>query len=135
MRLILHVESECYKIMKRIAVAAFVLVMSSTAYGMVYRWTDSVGIRHYTNKEYEIPERYRKKAKALYPESGDTAAGVLPQPAQPTIAQLVPASPPPAASEPATQKPVINKDPRKRYLDPPRIRGKHTRRYRGELDD
>jgi hypothetical protein len=39
---------------------------------MVYSWTDAVGVEHYTNKEYEIPARYRAKVKARYPEQGDT---------------------------------------------------------------
>ena len=50
------------------------MLIASFAYGMVYTWTDSSGIRHYTNKEYEIPVRYRPNAKSLYPEQVDTAA-------------------------------------------------------------
>lgn len=40
---------------------------------MIYSWTDSAGIAHYTNKEYEIPLRYRAKVKARYPEPGDSS--------------------------------------------------------------
>lgn len=50
----------------------FVLLLLSPANGMVYSWTDSAGIAHYTNKEYEIPLRYRGKVKARYPEPGDS---------------------------------------------------------------
>lgn len=47
------------------------LALSAPAYGLVYTWTDTAGLGHYTNKEYEIPARYRSRAKALYPEPGD----------------------------------------------------------------
>lgn len=57
--------------MKNVGVILFILVQSSMAYGMVYRWTDTRNITHYTNREYEIPARYREKAKALYPEQAD----------------------------------------------------------------
>lgn len=50
----------------------FVLLLLSPADGMVYSWTDAAGIAHYTNKEYEIPLRYRAKVKARYPEPGDS---------------------------------------------------------------
>jgi hypothetical protein len=48
-----------------------VFLLISPAIGMVYSWTDSGGITHYTNKEYEIPLRYRTKVKPRYPEQGD----------------------------------------------------------------
>jgi len=53
-----------------------VLLLISPANGMVYSWTDSAGITHFTNKEYEIPQRYRSKVKARYPEQGDS--GITP---------------------------------------------------------
>lgn len=55
----------------------FVLLQSLPVHAMVYTWTDSAGVAHYTNKDYEVPSRYRAKAKSLYPEQGDT--GVLQQ--------------------------------------------------------
>lgn len=57
-----------------------VLVLSIPAYGLVYTWTDVAGLAHFTNKEYEIPDRYRARAKVLYPEPSDNAA--FPQSAQ-----------------------------------------------------
>jgi hypothetical protein len=51
----------------------FLLLLTSPANGMIYSWTDSAGIAHYTNKEYEIPLRYRYKVKARYPEQGDSS--------------------------------------------------------------
>lgn len=50
-----------------------VLFLTSPANSMVYSWTDSSGIAHYTNKVYEIPLRYRAKVKARYPEAGDSS--------------------------------------------------------------
>jgi hypothetical protein len=49
-----------------------VMLMASPAQGMVYMWRDSAGIAHYSNKEYDIPDRYKAKAKALYPEAADS---------------------------------------------------------------
>ena len=42
------------------------------AHGMMYSWSDSSGITHYVNREYDIPARYRARAKALYPEPSDS---------------------------------------------------------------
>lgn len=44
------------------------------AAAIVYCWVDAAGIRHYVNREHDIPERYRARAKALYPEPGDVAS-------------------------------------------------------------
>jgi hypothetical protein len=41
---------------------------------MVYTWTDSTGVKHFTNKEYEVPSIFRAKVKKLYPELGDSEA-------------------------------------------------------------
>lgn len=58
--------------MKYIIVGA--LLAASPAHCMVYMWRDSTGVSHYTNKEYEIPDRYRLKVKVLYPEATDSRA-------------------------------------------------------------
>jgi hypothetical protein len=58
-------------LMLKNGVLLILIVFASPSYGMVYTWVDSVSVAHYTNKEYEIPARYRAKAKALYPEAGD----------------------------------------------------------------
>ena len=41
------------------------VLAASSAYGEIYTWTDSRGTAHYTNSEYEIPVRYRPRAKVL----------------------------------------------------------------------
>jgi hypothetical protein len=48
------------------------MFMASPSHGMVYMWRDSVGIDHYSNKEYDIPARFKTRAKALYPEAADS---------------------------------------------------------------
>lgn len=58
---------------------ALLLLLSHPANAMVYSWTDSAGTTHYTNKEYEIPMRYRAKVKARYPEQGDSSIAITPQ--------------------------------------------------------
>ncbi len=44
---------------------------------MVYLWKDAAGVAHYTNREYEVPERYKAKVRRIYPEATD----VTPPPA------------------------------------------------------
>lgn len=34
-------------------------------------WRDSVGVAHYTNKEYDVPSRIKRKQSLLYPEASD----------------------------------------------------------------
>lgn len=46
-------------------------LFAASAHSMIYMWKDSTGTAHYTNKEHEIPARYRARVKALYPEAGD----------------------------------------------------------------
>lgn len=49
--------------MKKLTV--MLLFVASSAYGEFYTWTDSRGVAHYTNSTYEIPARYRGKAKVV----------------------------------------------------------------------
>jgi hypothetical protein len=92
----------------KIVLLLCVLVLPSTVHGMVFSWTDPVGITHFTNKEYEIPARFRVKAKQLYPEQSDTAvspqSGSTPSPkpdTQPAAQQTIPVS----------QQPVVGNAP------------------------
>ena len=49
--------------MKRLVlVFAGVLFLSLPAYADVYRWVDENGIENFTDAEWNIPEKYRKKA-------------------------------------------------------------------------
>lgn len=44
------------------------VLISSPCKATVYSWKDAAGNTHYTNKDYEIPDRFRSKAKVLYPD-------------------------------------------------------------------
>lgn len=46
-------------------VAVLLLLVASTAYGEIYTWKDARGTLFYTNSLYEIPARYRARAKLL----------------------------------------------------------------------
>ena len=41
------------------------MLLASSAYGEIYTWKDSGGTVHYANSEYDIPEKYRARAKVL----------------------------------------------------------------------
>ena len=88
--------------MKRLLVI-MLLMQASGVQADVYTWTDARGIAHYTNKENEVPERYKSKAKPMHIEA------VQPTPQQaapshsPDIAstqQAAPSPPPPAPAPP-----------------------------------
>ena len=86
---------------------------ATAAFGIVYSWVDTAGIRHYVNRDYDIPERYRPKAKALYPEPSDTRTAPQGGQEQQKQAEAVasvsvqPASPPPPVAAPP-QAPVAS---------------------------
>lgn len=109
----------------RILFTVLLVCVSSSAFGTVYSWTDSRGVAHYTNKEYEIPDRYRATTKALYPEQADS--GQAPQAGQ--ARQIPPQgtpTPPPTQARPETpQRPVqtqITPKPKKGEMSSMRYR-------------
>ncbi len=95
----------------KIPLLLLLLFAASSAYGEFYTWTDARGTRHYTNSVYEIPARYRAKAKVVNLGIDQKADQTAPQPngqAQPVqpappatgvIQQNAPA--PPATAAPA----------------------------------
>ena len=90
----------------RAVVITLLLLLAPAAHGAIFGWTDSEGTKHFTNKESNIPPRYRDKAKLLYPEPEDSQPP--PQAAQPQV------SPPPARSEEPPSRvaqPVANPEP------------------------
>jgi hypothetical protein len=87
--------------MKRLLVV-MLLMQASGVRADVYTWTDVRGIAHYTNKEYEIPERYRAKAKPLHLE----AVQSTPQQGTPTRSPETPSTPQ-AASLPPPPSPAL----------------------------
>jgi len=56
---------------KKSLLFVMLMIFQTPAHGMVYTWSDSSGIRHYVNKEHDIPTRYRARTKPLYPEPSD----------------------------------------------------------------
>ena len=89
------------------------LLLASSAYGEIYTWKDSKGTTHYTNSEYEIPERYRAKAKILNlgivekkdnssPQQDATSRPIAPPQPREVIQPVRPAQPP------AFQRPAGN---------------------------
>jgi hypothetical protein len=80
------------------------LLVATTVHGEIYRWTDGRGTVHYTNSEYEIPDKYRKRSAVLnlglpVPANAAapaTAAGGVPQPE----VKVPPETSPPAAVVP-----------------------------------
>jgi len=112
----------------KIALVLLALHLPSVAFGMVFSWTDSAGVRHFTNREYEIPERYRARAKRLYPELSDTSA---PQqnPQMPPQTQQAARTEPQAPLQPVlpdgqirTQQPPVISESQKQVVRPPQVR-------------
>jgi len=97
--------------MKRL-LAIMLLMLASSAQADIYTWKDSRGIVHYTNKEYEIPARYKARAKPLNieavqaggPSTTTTQPGATPQP--PAQPQDKPANAQAATANP-TPQPVV----------------------------
>jgi hypothetical protein len=92
-------------------VAVMLLLVASTAYGEIYTWKDARGTLFYTNSLYEIPARYRARAKLLDVATGKKVpiGTALPgAPAGPGAAQPSPAAPPTATAPqgPGAQAPA-----------------------------
>jgi len=126
-------------------ILALILVPVSSAFGMVFSWTDSSGIKHFTNRRDDIPERYRTKARPLYPEQSDLAAGQQNTPSlAPPAAQQVQPAPAQAAAPPVAQqaKPVDAPKPSQPVVavEPPKLapakpvsrRNRHRERSSGD---
>jgi hypothetical protein len=115
--------------MKKLLVG--VMLVASPAQGMVYMWSDSTGIIHYTNKEYDIPARYKAKAKALYPEEADAgknpSTGAIAQTTPPVPPQAVAIQPPKTAESPKEQ-PIVTAP--QITNTPPRTKSRRERRQR-----
>ena len=121
-------------------VLLLLMMVSAPAYGMVYTWTDSAGITHFTNKEYEIPARYRARVKARYPEQTDTAAPQqnfqTPSPSLPPTAavpEVKPAVPQAKPEQPAKSIPAVSTPPPQQ--NPPPQATRKGRRSRGSSEE
>jgi len=122
--------------MKKLLLAS--VFIASTAHGGIFTWTDSRGVAHYTNSEYDIPARYRAKAKIMYQgqttsspqQSGQNQAG-KPE-AQPPVQGLGGTLTQPQA--PVSQPTVSQPQPRSPDQRPP-VRKKRERRERDRSDE
>lgn len=79
--------------MKRLLVV-MALMLASSAQADVYKWIDGRGVAHYTNKEYEIPARYKARAKPLHIEAVQGGAPAAPATSTATPQQAAPAQSP-----------------------------------------
>ena len=128
--------TEKWSLLKNILPA--LLLGAVPAHGMIYMWKDSAGIAHYTNKEYDVPARYKAKAKAMYPEASD-AGTVQPGNAAASAAPPVQPAPPPVTvnqnTKPATPPDVRPAPPPAQVTNiPPKTPERRGRRQR-ERDD
>jgi hypothetical protein len=78
-------------------------LMGTPVRAMIYMWKDSAGIAHYSNKEYDIPARYKAKARMMYPDASDTGT------AQSAASPSAPAAP---ATVTQVAKPEVQPDVR-----------------------
>ena len=106
--------------MKKLVI--LLLCFASAAYGEIYTWKDARGTLFYTNSLYEIPARYRSKAKLLDVATGKkmpisatqsgVQAGTPGTPAAPAPIQQ------PVAQQPPTQQPPTRQSPGQRAAAP-----------------
>ena len=114
--------------MKRSVLILFAIVLSSPAHGMVYSWSDAAGIKHFSNKEYDIPTRYQAKAKALYPEQAETLAP------QQNPLQNAPTPQTMPVEQVKASQPVVTPEPRKIEPEPKVTKGRRNRASRSKED-
>jgi hypothetical protein len=104
------------------------ILTASTAYCEIYTWTDIKGTTHYTNSQYDIPERYRSKSKILdlgivEKKENNPAQQNAPQQqnvSPPQSEQVQPANPvkPPEAQRPYARPNWEHQDRRMRHKRP-----------------
>lgn len=49
----------------RICFLLLLLILSTSAYGEIYRWRDNSGVTHYASSMDDVPLRYRARVKAM----------------------------------------------------------------------
>ena len=104
--------------MNKTTVVILALALASPVYGMVFSWTDPAGIKHFTNKRDEIPERYRDKAKHLYPEQADMLPGHQNTQSQPVKPEVPPVVQQAIPAPPKTLQPVVAPEEPKKEIAP-----------------
>jgi hypothetical protein len=71
--------------------------VASSAFAEIYTWSDARGARHYTNREDEIPVRYRARARSLNYGAEPQAQGGTTSPQRSEQVQSAPPAEQPAA--------------------------------------
>ena len=92
-------------IMKKLVVV--LLLLASSASGEIYTWKDNQGTLFYTNSLYEIPARYRSRAKLLDVATGKKAPITAEQAAGPPQPTGTPGPSPAQASAPQPARPQM----------------------------
>jgi hypothetical protein len=95
--------------MKRLVL--LLLCFASAAYGEIYTWKDARGTLFYTNSLYEIPPRYRSKAKLLDVATGKKRPISATQSGTPAGPTGTPGSQPPAQQPPVQPQPLVQQPP------------------------
>ncbi|NVN98925.1 MAG: hypothetical protein HXX17_06330 [Geobacteraceae bacterium] len=112
------------------------VLTASPALCAVYTWKDSTGAANFTNRQDEIPPRYRLKAKLLYPELGDPASAQQITPSQPAVADAAP-QPPAAQAQagPALQRPSRTNQPTQNNSSRQERRAHRSKRSTGAQEE
>jgi hypothetical protein len=92
-------------------------------------WKDSAGIAHFVNKEYDVPDRYKAKAKALYPEAAD-AGTAAPNSANAQVQADSTVQPPPVARPEVKPDAGSKNTPVTQVVTPPKAPERKSRRQR-----
>ena len=89
--------------MKKLVV--LLLLIATSASGEIYTWKDSKGTLFYTNSLYEIPARYRSRAKLLDVATGKKSPLTAEQPGGQPQTAGTPGAPPAQLSAPLQARP------------------------------
>lgn len=116
----------------KIVVVGMMLIVSP-AQGMIYMWKDSAGIAHFVNKEYDVPDRYKAKAKALYPEAAD--AGTAPPNSANAQTQADSTVQPPPIARPEVKPGASSSMPATQVATPTKASERKSRRQRVKRAD
>lgn len=76
------------------------LLLSTSAYGEIYRWRDSSGVTHYASSMDDVPAKYRSRVKPMNygPDSKGEPAMTPALPANVAVPPMSPPGPPSAGS-------------------------------------
>lgn len=108
-------------------------LVASPVQGMIYMWKDSAGIAHYSNKEYDVPDRYKARVKMMYPDASDSAtapSGSAPAFQTPASTAVQPPAAVTQSAKPANQPGVHSAAPAPQVTTPPAHVERRARKQR-----